>query len=103
MSVPLGTTPTFVLEFGAQSGVDLTSAVHVYVTMESGLYSLTKSDSELTIAEKSVSVTLTQEESLQMIGSVSLQVNWTTADGKRLASEVTKCDLSQQLLMVVVE
>ena len=103
MSVPVGTTPTFVLTFGAQSGVDLTQAANVYVTFESGLNTITKTGTDLIIEEKSVSVTLTQEETLPMISPVSIQVNWITQDNKRLASEVVKCDLSRQLLMEEIE
>lgn len=103
MSVPIGTTPTFVLTFGQQSGVDLTQAINVYVTFESGLTSFTKTGEALALTERSVSVTLTQEETLPMLSTVNIQVNWTTPDGKRLASEVIRCDMSKQLLMAVIE
>lgn len=103
MSVPIGTTPTFTLTFSEQSGVDLTQATNVYVTFCSGSKTVTKTGEDLTITEKSVSVTLSQEETLPMLYTVNIQVNWTTPDGKRLASEVIKCEMSMQLLMAVVE
>lgn len=103
MSVPIGTTPTFELTFSQSSGVDLTAASNVYVTFKSGLTSFTKTGEALVLTERSVSVTLSQEETLPMLSKVDIQVNWTTPDGKRLASEVIRCDMSKQLLMAVVE
>ena len=103
MGVPVGTTPTFTLTFGQQSGVDLTAAKSVYVTFESGHNSVTKTGNDLTIQPLSVSATLTQQETISMGSAVLIQVNWITQDDKRIASEIVKHDLSKQLLMEVIE
>lgn len=103
MSVPQYTTPTFTLTFSEQS-LDLTQAVNVYVTFKSGEYTLTKSGDSLTVAEKSISVQLSQEETANFQqGGVKIQANWTTALGKRVSSEVVSYKISEQLLMAVIE
>ena len=103
MSIPRGTTPTFTLSF-AEQGLDLTRANNVYVTFERGGKSLTKSGSNLVIEEKSIQVYLDQRETLQFTeGSVEIQVNWTGANGRRVASEIKTVDFSRQLLRRVVE
>jgi len=103
MSVPQYTTPTFTLTF-TEDGLDLTQAQNVYVTFRSGDVVMTKTGAELTIAEKSIGVYLSQEETAKFrIGYVDIQANWTTATGGRAASEVTKYIISEQLLKRVVE
>ena len=102
MSVPRGTTPTFTLTFTEQS-LDLTQAAHVYVSFCGSAY-IEKSDSDLTIAEKSVSVYLSQEETLALAqGPVAIQVNWTYANGDRAASTIVRYRFDGQLLNRVVE
>lgn len=103
MSVPIGTTPTFTLTFSEQSGVDLTQAANVYVTFCSGTKTVTKTGDDLTIEQRSVGVMLSQEETLSFIPNVAIQANWTTPDGKRIASEVVNYKFDPQLLMKVIE
>ena len=100
MAIPRGVTPTFTLTF-ADENLDLTQAAHVYVTFKSGK-TITKSDSELTIAAKQIDVYLTQAETLSFRGVVSIQVNWTYADGSRAASDIVPYNFSEQLLDKVV-
>lgn len=103
MSVPIGTTPTFILTFSEQSGVNLTQAANIYVTFRSGINTLTKTGIDLDIDERSIGVLLTQEETLAFVSPVSIQANWTTPDGKRIASEVVSYQFDPQLLMKVIE
>ena len=103
MSIPRGTTPTFTLTFTEQ-GLDLTRANNVYVTFERGGRNLTKSGSNLVIQEKSIQVYLDQRETLQFTeGQVEIQVNWTGANGNRVASDIKTVDFSKQLLRRVIE
>lgn len=101
MSVPKGTTPTFVLTF---EDIDLTTASHVYVTFKGAGGKVTKTDDDLTVDATSISVYLTQEETLILSnGAVAIQANWTFEDGSRAASEIVKYTLTDNLLSRVVE
>ena len=103
------TTPTITLTI---EGVDL-SAQDVYVTLQQGNLELTKSGSDLTIDTETVqqitntdiSFTLTQEESalFKFNASVSVQVNWISAQGVRAATEIKKLNVMDNLLDEVIE
>lgn len=101
MSVPKGTTPTFVLTF---EDIDLTTAAHVYVTFKGAGGTVTKSDDDLTVTETMISVYLSQAETLALSkGAVAIQANWTFDGGDRAASEIVNYSLSENLLPKVVE
>ncbi len=102
MAIPRGVTPTFTLTFDDEN-LDLTQANHVYVTFRSGT-TLTKADTELTIAAKRIDVYLTQAETLAFRqGPTVIQVNWTYGDGSRAASEAVRYSFVDNLLDKVVE
>ena len=102
MSAPRGTTPTLVLKF-TEPSLDLTVAANVYVTFRYGSNQLTKTGADLTIAPKTISVSLSQEETLQFPeGIISIQANWTGSDGFRAASEIANFTWSKQLLNEVL-
>lgn len=101
MNIPRGTTPTFTFTF-TEEDLDLTEASHVYVTFSQGLRVLTKTGESLEVEEKSISVYLSQRETLMFNGLVEAQANW-TASGSRVASNVVTIDFSKQLLNKVVE
>ena len=102
MSIPRGVTPTFVLTFSDQT-LDLTTASHVYVTFRGGT-ELTKSDSDLEIEAKKISVYLSQAETLAFsMGNVNIQANWTYPNGARAASNVVAYVFNEQLLNRVVD
>lgn len=102
MSIPRGVTPTFTLTFESDD-LDLTQADHVYVTFCNKV-TLTKSDGDLDIAAKQISVYLSQEETLSFSeGATAIQVNWTYGDGSRAASEIVRYNFNAQLLNRVVE
>lgn len=104
MGVPQFTTPTITLTF-TDADLDLTAAKNIYVTLSQPFYSFTKTGSDLTVTEKTVSLTLTQKECGQFKpGSIQIQVNWTMPDGRRAASNVAVYrGIDLQLLRKVVE
>ena len=95
--VAVGTTPTFTFTFTEQ-GLDLTQANNVYVTFRQGNTLLEKETADLTIAEKSVAVTLRQADTYKLEpGQMLMQVNWVYPDGSRAASEVVSCSIGDNL------
>lgn len=103
MSVAIATTPTYTLTFTEQS-LDLTTAVNVYVTFAQGSKIITKTGDDLTVTARSITVSLTQSETLNFrAGDLEIQANWTGANGERSCSEVETTELSKQLLKRVLE
>ena len=104
-SIPRGVTPTIVLTF-ADPALDLTTADHVYVTFRNvqGGKDITKSDEDLTVSAKQISVFLSQSDTLSFTkGAVAIQANWTYASGARAASTIVNYTFGDQLLNRVVE
>lgn len=102
MSVPRYTTPTFTLEF-SEKELDLTQASGVYVTFKQASLIITKTGSDLEVQEKSIGVFMSQQETARFcVGGIEIQANWTTADGRRAASEVVGYEISEQLLPEVI-
>ena len=102
-----GTTPTITLTIQSES-VDLTQAQNVYVSIVQGAIEIEKTGDDLEITERSVSVWLTQEETLKLsVGATAeVQVNWTFLDGNRVCRAATKTKrftVGRQLLKRVVE
>lgn len=110
MGTARGTTPTFVLHI---PGVDLTHAANVYVSIigtSFGGYAkreITITTDDLNIEysedETTISVKLSQEDSLAFAGSIELQANWTYPDGSRCATYPAAYAFGKQLLNKVVE
>lgn len=100
MGVPRWTTPTLTLTF-TEAGLDLTQASGVYVTMSSGKTKLTKTGADLDISEKQIVVSLTQEETGRFGLVVEIQANW-LVNGKRIASDIARVSISDQLLNEVI-
>ena len=102
MSVPRGTTPTFILTF--TGAIDLTEAENVYVSFQSGQKLITKTGTDLDVQAKQISVYLSQQETLAFpVGDVKIQANWTTASGQRIASDVKTYAITEQLLQKVID
>lgn len=113
MGVSRGTTPTVILQFDEES-VDLTTAKNVYVTFKSNLKTITKSGDDLDVEPHSISVHLTQADTLsfQLSSStiydynnegVEVQANWTYEGGYRACSTIALLDVGRNLLMSEVE
>lgn len=101
-----GTTPTYI--FTLPEDIDLSSAESVYVTFAKSNYEviLTKQDDELEVSANTVSVYLTQEETLDFPRSeILIQINWTfEEDGetKRACSEIVRDQTHRNLINEVI-
>ena len=95
------TTPTFVLTL--PDTVDLTEPSHFYFTLRQGNIRIEKSDSDLVIDGQTISVYLSQAETLTLTpGIVKLQLNWTYANGSRACSNIVSVNVTENLLKEVV-
>lgn len=100
-----GTTPTYIF---TNNEVDLTQATKVYVTFSDGNGNeiVTKSGDDLTVEEHSVSVWLSQAETLSFPnGRVAVQINWTYNEEnkvKRACSEKMTITANKNLIDEVI-
>lgn len=99
-----GTTPTFTFTIKNQD-IDLGAAQNVYVTLAQGSKLIEKTGTDLEIETRTVSVFLTQKESLQLLegSNCEIQINWTYLDidgetVRRAATKVKSIPISKQLL-----
>jgi hypothetical protein len=101
MGVPRYTTPVFTLTF-SERDLDLTQAEEVFVTFRQACKLMTVTGDDLTVGEKTIAVSFTQEETAEFCeGDVEIQANWVIA-GKRAASEVVNYQFTKQLLQEVI-
>ena len=95
------TTPTFVLEF---EDIDLTEALELFVTLRQGSTVLTKTGNDLEVTETTITVFLSQEETLSFCeGKADLQVNWVYSDNSRACSNIVSVAVGRNLLPEVIE
>lgn len=100
-----GITPTFTLTL--PEDIDLSTASNVYATFVSkdGV-SMTKSGDDLSVDKNTISVLLTQAETLSFPrGEVSVQVNWTYQEEdvtKRACSTIATVTWTDNLLNEVI-
>lgn len=96
-----GTTPTFI--FTLPDTVDLGEASHVYVSfaLKDGRDLMTLTGDALEVEKNTVSVFMTQEETLALpVGTILTQLNWTYTEGgqsKRACSDIQKVYLQKSL------
>lgn len=96
------TTPTFILTL--PDTVDLSLAANIYFSLKQGNVEIQKENDALAVEGQTVSVYLTQAETLQLsAGSAQLQLNWTYADGSRACTNVATVQVTSNLLKAVVE
>lgn len=96
------TTPTFVLTL--PEDVDLSQASNIYFTLRQKNVQINKTGDELVIDGQTVSVYLSQAETLQLVhGAAQIQLNWTYANGARACSNIVSVPVSGNLLKEVVE
>lgn len=101
-----GTTPTYI--FTLPEDIDLSSAESVYVTFSKTNYEeiLTKQGDELEIDANTVSVYLSQDETLSFPRTeVLIQINWTfEEDGemKRACTEIIRDQAHRNLINEVI-
>lgn len=102
MGVPRYTTPVFTLTF-TEKDLDLTQAEEVFVTFRQACKLMTVTGEDLTVGEKTIAVSFTQEETAEFCeGDVEIQANWVIA-GKRAASEKVTYQFTDNLLKQVIE
>ena len=101
MSIVSGTTPTFVLTF--PETVDLLDATDIFVTFSRVSTVVTKHTPEIQNDSHSITVALSQEETLRLgFGVVEIQANWLFGDGLRAASDIVTYKFDRQLLTGVL-
>ena len=92
-----GTTPTLIFTF--PNDFDVTQASVVLVTIsDRGTPLFEKTGEDIEVDEHTVSVFLSQEETLRMpIGEVSCQINLLYADNTRVATNIVRVDWQKNL------
>lgn len=97
------TTPTLVLTLTGDNTLDITQADNVYVTMMQFGEPLTKTGEDLELTAKTITLHLTQQETLLFVEDVpvSIQINW-IADGERFATPIHQITVGRQLLSEVM-
>lgn len=101
-SIWQGTTP--ILTFNAEN-IDFTAAQKVELTLrdEAEKLTFTSPHERLAVAEHSVSITLTQEETYRLAGNVYAQIRLLYADGKVGASDAIPVAIKVPLYEGVIE
>ena len=96
-----GTTPTFTFNLPFEASA-LKSA---YITIKSHNIEIEKAISDCTIGEKSISTTLTQEETLKLTAGkrVKIQLRVLTEGGNALATEIYVVDAEDILKEGVIQ
>lgn len=96
------TTPTFILTL--PNSVDLSQTENVYFTLRQNNVSIQKSTNDLVIEGQTVSVFLSQLDTLQLTaGTAQMQLNWTYNNGSRACSNIVSVNVTENLLKAVVE
>ena len=95
------TTPTFELTF---EDIDLTEAAEVLVTIKQGDVELTKSGDDLTVTATTISVFLSQGETLLFTSGrkAEIQANFVYLDNTRACSNIASVAVDRNLLAEVV-
>ena len=96
------TTPTFTLTL--PNTIDLSEAEHIVFSLEQDFVSVHKDESDMTINENVVTVSLNQDDTVSLSkGFAKIQLNWTYDDGTRAATKVKTVDVSENLFRDVIE
>lgn len=104
------TTPDFVFHI-KDKNVDLTTANHIYLTLQQGNYICTKTEDSLTVDKDSVSVWFDQDEISRFKSEgnkVEVQLNWTYENAgstqiRRAATRIKSFQVTRNLLKKVIE
>jgi len=101
-----GTTPTYTFIMPEAVDISLASEVFVTFSRNNGTEIFTKTGGDLEIANNSVEVYLTQEETLALPnGQVQVQLNWTYQEGtrtKRACSQILNIYTRRNLIDEVI-
>lgn len=91
-----GTTPTIVLELDTE--VSLANLAELWVTFRTSTVEVTKTLEDVTIEGKTITVTLTQEETLKIYnGTCHVQVRFRTSDDLAYATTIADIDVGRIL------
>ena len=100
-----GTTPTFIFEL--DTPIDLTDMSEVWITIRDGAgvkhnWDITRATLDDT--EKTVSLTLTQAETLEMAPGIgAVQIRFLTTSGHALTTQKTQINISTTLKGGIIE
>lgn len=95
------TTPTFVLTL--PNDVDLTQAETVMFSFRQGFFALDKSGDDLTVDQNTVSVYLSQSETVGLRNGIAqIQLNWTYSDGSRACTNIANVSINPNLYKAVI-
>lgn len=95
------TTPTFVLTLPNE--VDLTQAKTVMFSFRQGGFALDKSGNDLTVEPNTVSVYLSQAETVGLRnGLAQIQLNWAYDDGSRACTNIVNVSINPNLYEAVI-
>ncbi|MBP5594273.1 MAG: hypothetical protein J6Y02_02735 [Pseudobutyrivibrio sp.] len=101
-----GTTPTLIFRLNSPN-LNLAAVSELWVTLKQAPYSKTwdRTQCSLDNEQKTVTVTLTQEETLEMpeTSNMKVQIRFLMNDGKALATNIATVDVNQILKDGVIE
>lgn len=96
------TTPTFILTL--PNTVDLTLVDSLWFSLKQGSTIINKTGESLVIEGQTVSVYLTQAETMQFYsGMARLQLNLVYPDGSRACSNIVPVEVGENLIKEVLE
>lgn len=102
MGAAIATTPTFTLTHN-EDDLDWTQVSNMYLTFQSGTKKLRKEGADLIITPNSISVLLTQEDTLFFGKTIYIQANWTYPGGLRGATKIVYYNMDEQLEKEILE
>ena len=95
-----GVTPTLILQFSEDAQLERAEDIIVSITSTKGQPVVEISD--VIVADNSITVELTQEQTLKMPNYAKIQINWTYAGGKRACSDIKQISFSDNLYPEVI-
>ena len=96
------TTPTYILEFDSEFTFD--AVIFWTVALKQGKTLLTIDDPQVDTENKTLTITLTQEQTLSFqVGEANIQVKGKFADGTVFASEIEKVPVNTVLDERIIE
>lgn len=96
------TTPTFILTF--PDSVDPSQFSKIVLTIEQNDVKIQKTESDLVIEGQTISVLLTQKETLSFkVGKAELQLNWLYGDNVRGCSDIMEITITRNLLQEIMK
>lgn len=95
-----GVTPTLIFQFSEDAELDRAREIIVSFTNNKGRTILDLTD--VTVEDNSITVELTQEQTLKMPDYARVQINWTFIGGKRACSVIKQISFRDNLYPEVI-